>query len=97
MISVFDISLDENIRSDAFLFGESQSRVIISVSPDRQDEFIDRLVKEEVEFSLLGEVTDSRILVDSEDWDGIAEWKQIFENAIASEMNHEQVEPVGGS
>ena len=31
----FEINSDEDIRKDAFLFGESQSRVVVSVSEEQ--------------------------------------------------------------
>jgi len=34
----FEISSDNKIRKDAFLFGESQSRVVISVAPGKENE-----------------------------------------------------------
>ncbi|MGZ4117401.1 MAG: phosphoribosylformylglycinamidine synthase subunit PurL, partial [Bacteroidia bacterium] len=37
----FDISSDEDVRKDAFLFGEAQSRVIVSVKKSDEDKFID--------------------------------------------------------
>jgi phosphoribosylformylglycinamidine synthase len=33
-----DVQLDDDIRTDALLFGETQSRVLISCSPDKADE-----------------------------------------------------------
>ena len=36
----FDIETDSEIREDAFLFGESQSRIVVTVGEDSEDEFI---------------------------------------------------------
>lgn len=87
----FDISTDEETRKDAFLFGESQSRIVVSVSPGLQDEFIDKMMSEEVEFSLLGEVTGSALLIDNESWGDVNEWKEIYDEAIGNEMNRDQM------
>lgn len=84
----FDISTDENFRKDAFLFGESQSRVVVSIHPSRQDEFLDFMMGTEVEFNLLGEVTPSNIVVDADDWGDVKEWKEEYENAIGNAMSH---------
>ena len=43
----FDITTDAEIRKDAFLFGESQSRVVVSVAPEQQDDFVDYMVEQE--------------------------------------------------
>jgi phosphoribosylformylglycinamidine synthase len=36
----FNINSDDTVRKDAFLFGEAQSRVIVSVKKDDEDKFI---------------------------------------------------------
>lgn len=82
----FDISTDISVRRDAFLFGESQSRIVVSVSTDKQDQFIDALMEKEVEFSLLGEVTNEVITIDQEDWGTVDKWKRIYDEAIENEM-----------
>src|SRR5690606_15702015 len=35
----FDIMTDEEIRKDAFLFGESQSRIVVTVNEEQLDDF----------------------------------------------------------
>lgn len=82
----FDISSDESLRKDAFLFGERQSRIVVSVSSDKQDDFIEQLLSGDVEFSMLGEVTDSEIIIDQENWGEISTWKKYFDEAIGIEM-----------
>ena len=51
----FDISTDENFRKDAFLFGECQSRVVVSIHPDKQNDFIELMLERTIDFNLLGE------------------------------------------
>jgi len=48
----FDITTDAEIRKDAFLFGEAQGRIVVSVAPSRETEFIDYMIKTEVPFSV---------------------------------------------
>jgi phosphoribosylformylglycinamidine synthase subunit PurL len=83
----FDINTDESFRKDAFLFGEAQSRVVVSVSPDKEDAFLNFLTKRTVDFCLLGEVTDESIWIDGSDWGNITEWKTKYENAIAERLS----------
>ena len=78
----FDIETDEEIRKDAFLFGEAQSRVVVSVVEAFQDEFIEQLVASNVEFTLLGHVTKGRIAIDEEEFGTIEEYKKIHENSL---------------
>jgi len=82
----FDISTDEIFRKDAFLFGESQSRVVVSVHRDKQDDFIALMMSRTIEFNLLGEVTPSNIIVDAGDWGDVKEWREAFDEAIGKEM-----------
>jgi len=78
----FDIETDEEIRKDAFLFGEAQSRVVVSVVEAFQDDFIEQLVASNVEFTLLGHVTKGRIAIDEEEFGTIEEYKKIHENSL---------------
>lgn len=78
----FDISTDPDYRKDAYLFGESQSRVVVSVSRDKEDTFIDYLMNTELEFVSLGQVTSGRLLIDEVDFGNIDEWKLLYNNAI---------------
>ena len=50
----FDITTSSEIREDAFLFGESPSRVIVSVREVKEDRFLDLLKKSDLPFSLIG-------------------------------------------
>ncbi|HMT30961.1 MAG TPA: AIR synthase-related protein, partial [Bacteroidia bacterium] len=47
----FSIETDVEIRKDAFLFGEAQGRVVVTVSQDQVDEFIEQLASSDVEFT----------------------------------------------
>ncbi|MFI5219083.1 MAG: phosphoribosylformylglycinamidine synthase subunit PurL [Bacteroidia bacterium] len=82
----FDISSDEDVRKDAFLFGESQSRVVISVSANTLDAFVDFIAESEVEFTNLGEVTSGDIKIDREGFGNVAGFKQLYNTAIEKVM-----------
>ncbi|MFO7978761.1 MAG: phosphoribosylformylglycinamidine synthase subunit PurL [Bacteroidales bacterium] len=82
----FQIDTDDQIRKDAFLFGESQSRVVVTVSPDKEGEFAELMAQSDVEFSLLGEVTGQEAVVDGESFGTIAELDQLFESVIPGMM-----------
>lgn len=83
----FKIETDTSIRKDAFLFGESQSRVIVSVSPQKEDLFISTMMKSNSEFSMLGEVKGTQVIIDDEKWGHINEWKEKYDNALESILN----------
>jgi phosphoribosylformylglycinamidine synthase subunit PurL len=78
----FDIFKDSEIRKDAFLFGEAQSRVVVSVGEDQQEEFIRFMAQAGIGFSLLGEVTAGTLSIDNEQWGNIGEARQIYDTAL---------------
>lgn len=78
----FDITTDESIRSDAFLFGEAQGRVVVSLTSDQQEAFVELLAASETEFSLLGTVTKGSLVVDEESFGSVLEAKQVHLNVL---------------
>ncbi|HKR06677.1 MAG TPA: AIR synthase-related protein, partial [Bacteroidia bacterium] len=82
----FDISADEDIRKDAFLFGESQSRVVVSISPEKLDAFVDFIAGSDVEFTNLGEVTPGEIKIDGENFEAVMHFKNVYDGAIGKVM-----------
>lgn len=82
----FDITMDDAMRKDAYLFGESQSRIIVSVHADKEEEFIDVMMLNGVEFDLMGHVTKGAIRIDDEDWGSIEEYKELYDTAIEKEL-----------
>ncbi len=83
----FDITSDEEVRKDAFLFGESQSRVVVSVSEEKIDAFIELLSETEVDFTNLGNVTTGELLVDGENFGQVKDFKNAYDSAIEKEMS----------
>jgi phosphoribosylformylglycinamidine synthase len=80
----FDISCKEDIRKDAFLFGESQSRIIVSVSADKQSEFEGALVN--INFEKIGAVTSGDIKIDDEGWERIEDYVQPYNVALEAAL-----------
>lgn len=62
----FDITTDAEIRRDAFLFGESMGRLLVGVSPEVEDDFVDLMQSTKLPFFTLGHVTKGEIRVDDE-------------------------------
>ncbi len=75
---------DESFRRDAYWFGESQSRVVVSVQREKVKAFEKRM--EGMALEKLGMVTPSGVEVDSENWGDIREWKHEYDTAIEKEM-----------
>jgi phosphoribosylformylglycinamidine (FGAM) synthase-like enzyme len=78
----FEIESDGEIRKDAFLFGEAQGRIVVSVTPSQQEAFVELLATSETEFSLLGTVSAGDLKVDDELFGTIAESKIVNENVL---------------
>jgi phosphoribosylformylglycinamidine synthase len=77
----FALETDSNIRKDAYLFGEAQSRVIVSVNPELQKMFEAEI--QNVVYSKLGKVMgDGSIHIDNEEWGYISDWKNAYDTAI---------------
>lgn len=62
----FDITSDAEIRKDSFLFGEAMGRIVVGISPDDVDEFVDLMRGLKAPFFALGHVTKGEIRIDDE-------------------------------
>ena len=78
----FDITTDAEIRRDAFLFGEAQGRIVVSVAPSRETEFIDYMIKTEVPFSVLGHVTRGDCRIDDVSYGFIFDLMKEYNSAL---------------
>jgi phosphoribosylformylglycinamidine synthase subunit PurL len=87
----FEVEVKEDeIRKDAFWFGEAQSRVVVSVSEEQYGHFLRAIDQSKVSWSVLGIVTAGSIIIDGEDWGNIINWKDPYdttiENLLAKEV-----------
>ncbi len=82
----FDVETDANFRKDAYLFGESQSRVVVSVTLELEDDLVNFLNSHNVPFTKLGEVTGDRITIDREDYGKVGEWSALYNNYLHQKM-----------
>lgn len=82
----FNIMIDDSFRLDSYLFGESQSRVVVSIDPAVDAEFEDLMLETKTPMVYLGQVTDGEIVVDDYKFGNIKEYKQIYDTAIESKV-----------
>jgi phosphoribosylformylglycinamidine synthase len=82
----FDVVTDDDIRLDAFLFGEGQGRIVVSCSENQQDRLLDVIEEFDVPIMLLGHVTKGKIMVDNAHFGFSEEWRNTFENALEEEL-----------
>ena len=78
----FDVETDKNFRKDAYLFGESQSRVVVSVAPEKQAAFEKALQNKSVNFKKLGTVTSHDCHIDGALFHGITVAKKHYDTAL---------------
>ncbi|MEG1910648.1 MAG: AIR synthase related protein, partial [Bacteroidales bacterium] len=82
----FDILTDSEYRIDSYLFGEAQGRIVVSIDPNVEAEFIDLMMATGVPAVYLGHITQGRISVDDEDFGKIEEYKKLYNDAIGKKM-----------
>ena len=82
----FSINTSNNIRKDAFLFGESPSRIVVSIEPKNKDLFEKFMLSTNSAFSHLGNVTSGDIIIDNESFGNSEEYKNIYDTSISEKM-----------
>ena len=83
----FEIKSDASLRKDAFLFGEAQSRVVVSVSEASAAGLETELKKQNVAFTKLGTVKGNSVVVDGTNYGLVNDYKQSFETSIESYLS----------
>jgi phosphoribosylformylglycinamidine synthase II len=84
----FEINSDSNFRKDAFLFGEAQSRVVVSVSADQAESLEAELQAKGQAFSKLGTVTSRNSMnVDGEELATVDKGSSNYNSALASYLS----------
>ncbi|HEY0273587.1 MAG TPA: AIR synthase-related protein, partial [Chitinophaga sp.] len=88
----FSVQTNDHFRKDAYLFGESQSRVVVSIRPEDQEKFealLHSLVDasdHSVRYEKIGRVAGNHIEIDGEDWGAVATWKHAYDTALEKEL-----------
>ncbi|MBL7732869.1 MAG: phosphoribosylformylglycinamidine synthase subunit PurL [Chitinophagaceae bacterium] len=84
----FSIQTTGGIRKDACLFGEAQSRVVVTVTLDKVKEF--ESFMGDHPFEKIGVVTAAELVVDGDFWGEISAWKDKYDMAIEKYLVKEQ-------
>ncbi|RDC63963.1 phosphoribosylformylglycinamidine synthase subunit PurL [Adhaeribacter pallidiroseus] len=82
----FSIHTNGDFRKDAYLFGESQSRVLVSVDPNQKEDFEALLAAQSTSFEHLGTVHAQLCRIDGETFHAITEVKNLFDTALEKIM-----------
>ncbi|MEI7964347.1 MAG: phosphoribosylformylglycinamidine synthase subunit PurL [Chitinophagaceae bacterium] len=88
----FNIQVDIPVRPDAFWFGESQSRVVVSVKGENETAFINRMQASGTPFVKLGTVAEDLININGSDWGSIGQWKNKYDNALSNLLSSHETE-----
>jgi phosphoribosylformylglycinamidine synthase subunit PurL len=86
----FSIQTINNFRKDAFLFGESQGRVVVSVNLDRADEF-EHFISD-FPCEKIGVVTQNEVMVDGDYWGTADSWKEAYDTSIENYLSKAEAE-----
>ena len=86
----FSVSQENNdIRKDAFWFGEAQGRVVVSVNEKMKADFEKLVSQSSVPVTKIGHVNEGGVEVNGQSWGTVDEWKMIYDNAIAALLKGE--------
>jgi phosphoribosylformylglycinamidine synthase len=84
----FSVTTGSAVRKDAFLFGEGQSRVVVSVSLSKIKEF--ELLLGDLPFEKIGVVASGEMVVDGDFWGTIDWWQEKYDTAIENYLSKEE-------
>jgi phosphoribosylformylglycinamidine synthase II len=84
----FSVITNSSIRKDAWLFGEGQSRVTVSVSLEKTEQFENML--QDMPFEKIGVVTTGEIVIDGDFWGTIDWWQEKYDTAIENYLSSEE-------
>ncbi len=82
----FSINSPEGLRKDGFLFGEAQSRILVSVSLQSEPAFQKTLDEKGIEYHAIGQTGGEEIRIDEENWGTLESWRKKYEEAIGKEL-----------
>ena len=82
-----EIYTDQLFRQDAYLFGESQSRVLVSISPKKEKDFKKIMKNSKFPFYKLGFVCKEKVLIDDIDFGKINVLKDKYNNSLSKKID----------
>lgn len=83
----FHVAANPAVRPDAWMFGETQSRVLVSVRSE-QAAPLERFLRDRGQaFEALGAVVGDVVVVNGQDWGNLAEWQRVYESVLPQIMH----------
>jgi phosphoribosylformylglycinamidine synthase len=83
----FTLEVNNTIRNDAYLFGEAQSRIVVTVAPGQLAQFMEQV--KNIDHQKIGTVSKSEIVINGENWGEINHWKELYDTAIERQLAKE--------
>ena len=74
------------LRNDAFLFGEAQGRVVVSVKEDKIIEVVDFLKSIKIKFEKIGVVSNDDIVVNGFSFGKTSEYANIYDTSLEKKL-----------
>ena len=68
------------------LFGEGQSRVVVSVKPEQEAGLVNHLKAQSISFTKLGQTEGQSMVVDNEPFGEISSWKPTYDHQLGEQM-----------
>ena len=84
----FTVETNDDLREDAYLFGEGQSRVVVTVKADLIEKFETALGN--FPYERIGLVTSGEMLVNGNFWGTIDWWQEEYDSAIEDYLSKEE-------
>lgn len=78
----FDIQSNHSERADAWLFGESQGRAVVTVNPADMEEITRMLQATGIHWAHIGSTGGSRIYINNEDFGSLESYKDLYDHSI---------------
>jgi len=84
----FTVETKDDLREDAYLFGEGQSRVVVSVKAELIERFENTM--KDFPHERIGLVTSGEMLVNGDFWGTIDWWQEEYDSAIEDHLSKEE-------
>lgn len=84
----FTVETKDDLREDAYLFGEGQSRVVVSVKAELIERFENAM--KDFPHERIGLVTSGEMLMNGDFWGTIDWWQEQYDSAIENHLSKEE-------
>lgn len=84
----FEISTDRNIRKDAYLFGEGQSRVVITTPESKKEAVSASLSKAGIPHAWIGVVKGNQVAVDGQNFGSVEDFRAHYEATLPAYLEN---------